>query len=661
MATQPTNKDIGSEDPRDLKFNAGKVDEWATSTEKEYTDRKGVKRLTAEGMQNNFNASQADKEERFNNFLLSSGYVFLGDYELGPWQFSERNQYIRYDGQYWRLAASAPQDFATTGIAMTSFEVDKLSLVLMDDGLLRQELASSGGIDLTGYQAAFKTLPRTTGDRLRDEVYIMDYIPEEEHGAIRNYTSTYDCADAIEAALLDNNCALLPPGLFLVKRTLEVGSFKSLKGQFPGHMFFGGKKSSVIQSKTEYLGDGNPILKGSSTGATQSLTFENLVFVGDTIADHTNLAAMSSVGIVAVNVRGIKQGVQFLRCAFRNIKRAVDDEGAGDYVDKVTFDKCQFMYNYLAVKCFPTTTMAFANCFFDECYDWIEGADVHLQTCRFNNSSYSSVTCQIKADKIVAENPYFEGGSRWFSPSRYLAVRGGYFSEAFSITGADKFSIQLRGSNIYIDIEGVRVGTNTRLIDFDQVTDISKVKVRVVGCHAGSNFGNTTALSYYLARGLSFEGGANAQLDWNVVISGSPQLNGVAATNGDGVTRRFPNLNRSVYFDTSSIVFSLDFPQDIHQFPSTTLTLDQATFSLIGTNNGDGNNAAYFARLTIYNGYGSIWNYYLDGPSAAAYTVSLSSQSNTGVIVTITRVNAGRGDNLVMNSATENCKVTFSS
>lgn len=145
MATQPTNKPIGSEDPRDLKFNAGKVDEWATSTESEYTDRKGVKRLTADGMQKNFNSDQSDREQAFNNFLLSSGYQFLGDYELGPWQFSERNQYIRYDGQYWKLAKNAPQDFATTGITMATFEVDKLSLVLMDGDSLRQELWAGRG------------------------------------------------------------------------------------------------------------------------------------------------------------------------------------------------------------------------------------------------------------------------------------------------------------------------------------------------------------------------------------------------------------------------------------------------------------------------------------------------------------------------------------
>lgn len=180
MATQPTNKPIGSEDPRDLKFNAGKVDEWATSTEKEYTDRKGVKRLTAEGIQKNFNSAQSEREARFNNFLLNSGYQFLGDYELGPWQFSERNQYIRYDNQYWRLAAIAPQDFATTGITMATFEVDKINFVLMDEGILRSDLASGNG-DLVGTDHR--------GD-LRKDLNALDRRPDGYNNVIEDVLST---------------------------------------------------------------------------------------------------------------------------------------------------------------------------------------------------------------------------------------------------------------------------------------------------------------------------------------------------------------------------------------------------------------------------------------------------------------------------------------
>ncbi|HBQ2525101.1 TPA: hypothetical protein L7T38_005149, partial [Klebsiella quasipneumoniae] len=60
-----------------------------------------------------FESSQADKENRFASFLDSSGYVFLGDYQNGPFQFSARNQYIRYNNQYYRLNAATNVGFTT--------------------------------------------------------------------------------------------------------------------------------------------------------------------------------------------------------------------------------------------------------------------------------------------------------------------------------------------------------------------------------------------------------------------------------------------------------------------------------------------------------------------------------------------------------------------
>ncbi|MGS1799543.1 hypothetical protein I4492_009840 [Klebsiella pneumoniae] len=97
-----------------------------------------------------FDASQADKENRFQHFLVSSGYVFLGDYEDGPFQFSARNQYIRYDNQYYRLNAATDVGFTTTGTDATSFVNDVTHFVLMDGDTLRQNLGSSDGASLIG-------------------------------------------------------------------------------------------------------------------------------------------------------------------------------------------------------------------------------------------------------------------------------------------------------------------------------------------------------------------------------------------------------------------------------------------------------------------------------------------------------------------------------
>ncbi|HBL8954497.1 TPA: hypothetical protein LTW92_001948 [Enterobacter cloacae] len=50
MATQPTNLPVPSESPRDLKFNAGKIDEFVTSFSQWYVDRFGVQHYTIEGL-----------------------------------------------------------------------------------------------------------------------------------------------------------------------------------------------------------------------------------------------------------------------------------------------------------------------------------------------------------------------------------------------------------------------------------------------------------------------------------------------------------------------------------------------------------------------------------------------------------------------------------
>lgn len=51
MATNPTNNPVPSESPADLKFNAGKLDEFNTSDAETYADRKGRVRKTQAGIQ----------------------------------------------------------------------------------------------------------------------------------------------------------------------------------------------------------------------------------------------------------------------------------------------------------------------------------------------------------------------------------------------------------------------------------------------------------------------------------------------------------------------------------------------------------------------------------------------------------------------------------
>lgn len=154
MATTPTNKPIPSEDPRDLKFNAGKIDEEVNGSADYYTDRFGVQRLTNTGRNTQFQNQmdqQADdwltqfnqQESDFQQFLLNSGYQFLGDYENGPYTITARNQIIRYQNEFWRLNAATNPPYATTGVNSTSWATDVTHLVSVGDATLRQDIYSN--------------------------------------------------------------------------------------------------------------------------------------------------------------------------------------------------------------------------------------------------------------------------------------------------------------------------------------------------------------------------------------------------------------------------------------------------------------------------------------------------------------------------------------
>lgn len=143
-----------------------------------------------------FSESQTDKENRFQQFLLSSGYVFLGYYENGPFQFSARNQYIRYDNQYYRLNAATDVGFTTTGTDATSFVNDVTHFVLMDGDTLRQNLGSGDGFKYIGQVASYAALKNITPDSAGQRILLASYYANGSSGGgefvARAGTSTDD-------------------------------------------------------------------------------------------------------------------------------------------------------------------------------------------------------------------------------------------------------------------------------------------------------------------------------------------------------------------------------------------------------------------------------------------------------------------------------------
>ncbi|EPQ3245208.1 hypothetical protein NQL53_001342 [Klebsiella pneumoniae] len=145
-----------------------------------------------------FVESQTDRENRFQTFLDSSGYVFLGDYENGPFQFSARNQYIRYNNQYYRLNAATDVGFTTTGTDATSFANDVTHFVLMDGDTLRQELSSSEGAGDIGINITNSYPPYTVGRKLSLLLSPWDFGAIAD-GVLRPLSQFYSTLSAAQA------------------------------------------------------------------------------------------------------------------------------------------------------------------------------------------------------------------------------------------------------------------------------------------------------------------------------------------------------------------------------------------------------------------------------------------------------------------------------
>ncbi len=99
MATTPTQLPVPSEKLQDLKFNAGKIDEFVTSSEDRYTDRLGGEHYTIEGLNNL--AKQA---------IASFGYITFDSFQDGA-TLTLPNQALRdtSSGNYYRWDGPLPK------------------------------------------------------------------------------------------------------------------------------------------------------------------------------------------------------------------------------------------------------------------------------------------------------------------------------------------------------------------------------------------------------------------------------------------------------------------------------------------------------------------------------------------------------------------------
>ncbi|MFB4859958.1 hypothetical protein ACE3LH_23080 [Enterobacter hormaechei subsp. steigerwaltii] len=135
MATTPTNLPVPSESPIDLKYNAGKIDEFVTSMGWTYTDRFGNKHYTIEGLR--WLAQQA---------ISAFGYITLDSFEDGN-NLTLPNQVLRLEatGEYYRWDGALPKSVPAGSTPQTTGGIGPGAWLSVGDAALRTQISDPDG------------------------------------------------------------------------------------------------------------------------------------------------------------------------------------------------------------------------------------------------------------------------------------------------------------------------------------------------------------------------------------------------------------------------------------------------------------------------------------------------------------------------------------
>jgi hypothetical protein len=105
---------------------------------------------------------------------------------------------------------------------------------LLDDSIIATKLGNVGGDDISYMYPSVQAIERTVSERLSEEtISVLDFIPNEEHEAIRAGTSTTDVTQYISQAITSLASAgggtlIFPPGRYVGKLIINQSNIKVL-------------------------------------------------------------------------------------------------------------------------------------------------------------------------------------------------------------------------------------------------------------------------------------------------------------------------------------------------------------------------------------------------------------------------------------------------
>jgi len=157
---------------------------------------------------------------------------------------------------------------------------------IVDNTIVDADINDSAAIaasKLSFLQAGTGARSRTVDSKFQDCVSVLDFIPEAEHAAIRDRSSTYNCAASFQAALDAHTSVYVPAGRYTIGSTLTVSN-KSI------HLYGDGERISTLR----FTG-GTHGLSWSSNVASL-IKVENLDFLADAVMSGSPVRAVYTAG-----------------------------------------------------------------------------------------------------------------------------------------------------------------------------------------------------------------------------------------------------------------------------------------------------------------------------------------------------------------------------
>ncbi|HCA7079839.1 TPA: phage tail protein [Citrobacter sedlakii] len=291
MATQPTNLPVPSESPRDLKFNAGKIDEFVTSMGWTYTDRFVNKHYTIEGI--TYLAQQV---------MNAFGYVTLTDVTFttgatlnNPNEvlFNEAdNSYYKWTGSF----ASGPKVVPENSTPESTGGIGPGKWLNVGDASLRSDLISQEkdkGSSIVTYTPKFNdAVSMSVSEKLSvDLVTLSDYGFKVGNTGAQNKAAFQK---AIDDAVMPTEI-VIPEGAFIMDPGVIIKNIVTMirgAGAYQSRIFSTGTSDPIITQQDDAINfcefrdfglDGNGAASaGLSLTEANHIKIENVDVTGTT-------------------------------------------------------------------------------------------------------------------------------------------------------------------------------------------------------------------------------------------------------------------------------------------------------------------------------------------------------------------------------------------